>query len=64
MINSSRNAKQHANHLHHSTGRGPAATEKIAKVRQQDKSVCDLLTVWADLRGNAVGDRYTYWRIM
>ena len=23
MINSSKNAKQHANHLHHSTGRGP-----------------------------------------
>jgi len=25
MINSSKNAKQHANHLHHSTGRGPLA---------------------------------------
>jgi len=24
MINSSKNAKQHANYLHHSTGRGPA----------------------------------------
>ncbi len=41
-----------------------AATEKIAKVHQQNKSVCDLLTVWADLRGKAVGDRYTHWRIM
>ena len=25
MINSSKNAKQHANYLHHSTGRGPDA---------------------------------------
>ncbi len=28
MINSSKNAKQHANHLHHSTGRGLRLTNE------------------------------------
>jgi len=47
MINSSKNAKQHANYLHHSTGRGP---QRLADQPPQGP--------YASRTGALGGDRY------